>query len=253
MAWSWLREAVSDVSGNCRYGACRHGWRFAQAQSLTLTPQLMQSIRLLQLEPSRAQQLRRGRIAAQSAAGARGRRRSRLKRGGRSARSARPNSAPAEDTVDLFRAHPVGRLPSPMATIPKSRTSSPTSRRRSGSPDRRASGTSASGDDGEAPDIDQFVAARPTLSDHLAEQVSLIIRRPGRAADRAVPDRQPQRGRLSRRSSSKPSPSSSAHRSRPSKRCCMQLQGCDPVGVFARDVARVPRACSCARTTGSIR
>lgn len=88
----------------------------------------------------------------------------------------------------------------------------------------------------EAPDIDQYVSSRPTLADHLAEQVSLIIKDPAeRLVARNLIDNLDDRGylvtdcgQIAEQLGADPKMVESV---------LERVQGCDPVGVFARDLA----------------
>jgi RNA polymerase sigma-54 factor len=91
-------------------------------------------------------------------------------------------------------------------------------------------------DGGEAPDLDQFVASRPRLADHLEEQASLILRT---AADRMIArhliDNLDEAGYLA-------VPLGQIAEALGAEEADVEavlaaLQGCDPVGVFARDLA----------------
>ena len=87
----------------------------------------------------------------------------------------------------------------------------------------------------EAPDIDQYVAARPTLSQHLAAQTGLILADPGeRLIAQFLIDSLNEAGYLTvdldtvaRMLGTEIATVESV---------LQRIQGCDPVGVFARDV-----------------
>ena len=91
------------------------------------------------------------------------------------------------------------------------------------------------GDAGEAPDIDQYVAARPTLSEHLWEQVGLLVHGP---AERIIAgfmiDGLNEAGYLTvdldTVAEQLGAPIATV------EHVLTILQGCDPTGVFARDV-----------------
>ncbi|MFY8032217.1 MAG: hypothetical protein ACOVO5_10325, partial [Devosia sp.] len=46
------------------------------------------------------------------------------------------------------------------------------------SPDLSGQWSERSGEGGEAPDLDQYVASRPSLSEHLSEQINFIVTDP---------------------------------------------------------------------------
>jgi RNA polymerase sigma-54 factor len=91
------------------------------------------------------------------------------------------------------------------------------------------------GESGEAPDIDQFVAARPTLGEHLWEQVGLLLTDPAeRLIARFLIDGLNDAGYLAIEL-----PAVAEQLGAPLalvERVLGVLQTCDPVGVFARDV-----------------
>src|SRR5690606_16777629 len=102
-------------------------------------------------------------------------------------------------------------------------------------PDLAGQWSERGGDPGEAPDIDQYVASRPTLAEHLAEQVNHIIRDPGeRMIASFLTDSLNDAGYLTTE------PAAIAEQLGASieavEAVLAKLQGCDPVGVFARDV-----------------
>ena len=152
-------------------------------------------------EPSRTQRLRRCRTAAQSAARARGWRRA----GDADAAEAaeRPAELSAyEDTVDHGdRIQSADAIANGYDTevenvFPEQRGAGPA----------RATGLQWSEHGGRrrgAPDIDQFVAARPTLSDHLNEQIGLLLTDPAeRLIARFLTDGLNEAGYLARRTRS---------------------------------------------------
>jgi RNA polymerase sigma-54 factor len=90
-------------------------------------------------------------------------------------------------------------------------------------------------DSGEAPDIDQFVAARPTLADHLWEQIGLLLSDPSeRLIARFLVDGLNEAGYLSVEleavAEQLGAPLASV------EHVLAVLQTCDPIGVFARNV-----------------
>ncbi len=135
-----------------------------QSQGLTLTPQLMQSIRLLQLSHLELNPLLEredGADAAEEAPEA-------------PERPAELNAS--EDTVDFS-----DRIQSADSIANGFDTEVENVFPDQSTPDRQTDSTQwseRSGGDGEAADIDQFVAARPTLGEHLGAQAGLIIADP---------------------------------------------------------------------------
>ncbi|MBI4920896.1 MAG: RNA polymerase factor sigma-54 [Devosia nanyangense] len=144
-----------------------------QSQSLTLTPQLMQSIRLLQLSHLElnafvdAELLRNPLLEREDGA-----------EPSETAEATEPAAelSAYEDTVDHGdRIQSADTIANSFDTevenvFPEQRGE-----------DRLASDWTqigSLGDGGEAPDIDQFVAARPTLSDHLNDQIGLLLTDP---------------------------------------------------------------------------
>src|SRR5690606_6979516 len=88
---------------------------------------------------------------------------------------------------------------------------------------------------GEAPDIDQFVAARPRLSDHLESQTNMILRMPAdRLIARYLIDNLNEAGYLA------VEPQAIADQLGADladvEAVLEAVQGCDPLGVFARSV-----------------
>lgn len=202
-----------------------------QSQGLTLTPQLMQSIRLLQLshlelnsfveaELLRNPLLEReeGAEPVDEAAEA-------------PERPAELNAS--EDTVDYSE-----RIQSADSIANGYDTEVENVFPDQSAPERQTDSTQwndRSGGDGEAADIDQFVAARPTLADHLAAQAGLIIDDPAeRLIAQFLIDSVNEAGYLAvdletvAEQLGAPIETIEAVLGR--------LQGCDPVGVFARDV-----------------
>jgi RNA polymerase sigma-54 factor len=88
----------------------------------------------------------------------------------------------------------------------------------------------------DAPDIDQYVSSRPTLADHLAEQVSLIIKDPAeRLIARNLIDNLDDRGYLVTDCAQIAEQLGTVPQT--VEAVLERVQGCDPVGVFARDLA----------------
>jgi RNA polymerase sigma-54 factor len=204
---------------------------FRQTQSLTLTPQLMQSIRLLALSHIElngfveAELLRNPLLDRED--------------GG----DGEPGEVPErpveisayEDTVThTERAHSAETIAEGYDTAVENVF-----------PDQPAQdGLARSGrldgpgfaDGGEAPDIDQFVASRPRLADHLEEQANFILKT---AADRMIArhliDNLDEAGYVA-------VPLAQIAEALGAEDADVEavlqaLQGCDPVGVFARDLA----------------
>ena len=201
-----------------------------QSQSLTLTPQLMQSIRLLQLSHLElnafvdAELLRNPLLEHED--------------GTEPSETAEPAEPAAElsayeDTVDHGdRIQSADTIANSFDTevenvFPEQRGE-----------DRLASDwtpTGSLGDGGEAPDIDQYVAARPTLSDHLNDQIGLLLTDPAeRLIARFLADGVNDAGYLS------VEPESVAEQLGASleaiETVLAKLQTLDPVGIFARSV-----------------
>lgn len=203
-----------------------------QSQGLTLTPQLMQSIRLLQLSHLElnsfveAELLRNPLLEREDGA----------EPADEPAEAAeRPTELnAAEDTVDYSeRIQSADSIANgydtevenvfPDQSAPERQTDSTQWNERNG------------GGDGEAADIDQFVAARPTLADHLAAQAGLIISDPGeRLIAQFLIDSLNEAGYLAVEletvAEQLGAPTATI------EAVLGKLQGCDPVGVFARDV-----------------
>ncbi len=137
-----------------------------QSQSLTLTPQLMQSIRLLQLSHLElnafveAELLRNPLLEREDG------------------ESADPAQTPME--VSPFAEQGTER---PMETADSIANSYDTEvenvfPEQRGEDRLAADWSGGGGADGEAPDIDQYVAARPTLAEHLNQQIGLMLTDP---------------------------------------------------------------------------
>lgn len=87
----------------------------------------------------------------------------------------------------------------------------------------------------DAPDIDQYVPARPTLADHLAGQVALIVKDPAeRLIARSLIDNLDERGYLVADCAGIAEQLGAPVET--IEAVLAKLQGCDPVGVFARDL-----------------
>jgi RNA polymerase sigma-54 factor len=205
---------------------------FRQAQSLTLTPQLMQSIRLLQLSHLElndfvdAELLRNPLLERED--------------GGDPDTEAPepPDRAPEaqsyEDTVEhgdrIQSADTIadGYDTSVENVFPDQPGQDQLN------PQSRLDRNGAS-EGGEAPDIDQFVAARPRLSDHLENQTNMILRTPAdRLIARYLIDNLNEAGYLA------VEPQAIADQLGADladvEAVLEAVQGCDPLGVFARSV-----------------
>ena len=87
----------------------------------------------------------------------------------------------------------------------------------------------------EAPDIDQFVAARPTLSDHLTRQASLLVSDPAeRLISQFLIDCLNEAGYLG--SPIEQIAEQLGTTTAAVEQVLLKLQACDPIGIFARDV-----------------
>lgn len=200
-----------------------------QSQTLTLTPQLMQSIKLLQLshleinafveaELERNPLLEREDGAASDNA---------------ELPEREPEISAYEDTVDH------GQREQSAESIADGYDTAvenvfPEQEGRGEAPEtwREASGTTATG---EAPDFDQFIAARPTLSAHLADQVGLILADPAeRLIAQFLIDSLNEAGYLTSEIGAI-AEQLGASEARIAA-VLARVQGCDPVGVFARDL-----------------
>ena len=152
---------------------------FRQSQTLTLTPQLMQSIRLLQLSHLELNdfvdtELLRNPLLE------------REEGGGDEAAPAEPDRVPVEmsayeDTVTSGeRTKDAAEIAEGYDTAVENvfPDAGPAEQAMVSGPDRNGSF-----EGGEAPDLDQFVASRPRLSDHLEAQAHMLLRTP---ADRLI-------------------------------------------------------------------
>ena len=217
-----------------------------QSQSLVMTPQLMQAIKLLQLsnldlaayvdgELERNPLLERVVEGEPSNGGARRRR----ARAGAARRGiAKPGDWLGQDLeVEPQRHRGPARHP-PRQCLPGRRRSRrpPCGRRGAGTAFRLvARGRRPRRDDGDY-NLEAFVSAETTLADHLAEQLALAVADPAAPHDRAISHRSRRRGRLSRPATCPRLPTSSAPRSPRSKACWTVLQSFDPPGVCARNL-----------------
>jgi len=202
-----------------------------QSQSLTLTPQLMQSIRLLQLSHLElnafvdAELMRNPLLERED--------------GGEPAETdnadlpERPSELnAAEDTVDFSdRIQSADSIANGFDTEVENVFPSESA------PDRLADASpwSERGGGDDAPDIDQFVASRPSLGDHLWAQVGLIVSDPAdRLIARFLVDSVNEAGYLATDLESVATQLGAPLGQ--VEAVLNLLQTCDPVGVFARDV-----------------
>jgi RNA polymerase sigma-54 factor len=196
-----------------------------QSQSLTLTPQLMQSIRLLQL----------GHLELNAFVDAELLRNPLLEREDGS-EPAEPAEAPIEMSPyddggpDADRPQTADAIAGSYDTevenvFPEQR-----------SEDRLGADWSGSGGDGgEAPDIDQYVAARPSLADHLGDQIGLLLTDPAeRLIARFLTDGLTEAGYLGIELETVAEQLGTDVAT--VEAVLLKLQTLDPLGVFARSV-----------------
>jgi RNA polymerase sigma-54 factor len=200
-----------------------------QAQSLTLTPQLMQSIRLLQLSHLElngfveAELLRNPLLEREDGA-----------EGEPGEAPERPSETGAvEDTVTHGE-----RIQSAEAIAEGYDTAVENvfpddARADAGPAALRALGSAG---EGEAPDLDQFVATRPLLSDHLTDQVNLILKTaPDRMIARHLVDNLDEAGYLA--VPLEAIAEQLGAEIEDVEAVLLAIQGCDPAGVFARNLS----------------
>jgi len=200
-----------------------------QAQSLALTPQLMQSIRLLQLSHLElngfveAELLRNPLLERED--GTEGEPGEALERA--------PETGAVEDTVTHGE-----RIQSAQSIAEGYDTAVENvfpddARTDAGQGLARGLGGGA---DGEAPDLDQFVASRPLLADHLTDQVNLILKTaPDRMIARHLIDNLDEAGYLA--APIEGIAEQLGAEIEDVEAVLLAVQGCDPVGVFARNLA----------------
>jgi len=204
---------------------------FRQAQSLTLTPQLMQSIKLLQLSHLElndfidAELMRNPLLEREDG-------------GSDEPAPDEPQHVPAEmsayeDTVTSGeRTKDAGEIAEGYDTAVENvfPDVTPSESGTSAGPDRNGSF-----EGGEAPDLDQYVASRPRLSDHLEAQAQMLLRTP---ADRLIGqhliDGLNEAGYLAVELDSIAELLGAELGD--IEAVLGALQGCDPLGVFARTV-----------------
>ncbi|KKB07907.1 RNA polymerase factor sigma-54 [Devosia chinhatensis] len=205
---------------------------FRQSQSLTLTPQLMQSIRLLQLSHLElndfvdAELLRNPILEREEG-------------GGDDVEPAEVSERQTEMSAyeDTYasgeRVKDAGEIAEGYDTAVENvfPDAVPQDIGETRGPDRNGSF-----EGGEAPDLDQYVAARPKLSDHLEAQAQMLLRT---AADRLIArhliDGLNEAGYLTVELASVAELLGAEIED--VEAVLMALQTCDPAGIFARDVA----------------
>ncbi|MBD8066387.1 RNA polymerase factor sigma-54 [Devosia sp. PTR5] len=209
---------------------------FRQSQSLTLTPQLMQSIRLLQLghlelnafveaELLRNPLLEREEGDGEGAASDEGNEQREMRDEAKPLQSAETLQYSAAELASDFDT-PVDNL-FPDQSRQEQDVETPT-----------YSGGDRNGsfDAGEAPDLDQYVAARPRLSDHLEAQAQFLLRTPAdRLIARYLIDGLNQAGYLA--ISLETVAETLGAELADVEAVLGVLQTCEPTGIFARDVA----------------
>ena len=201
-----------------------------QSQSLTLTPQLMQSIRLLQLSHLElnafveAELLRNPLLEREDGA-----------EPVDMEAPERPSELnAAEDTVDYS-----DRIQSAESIANGYDTEVENVFPEQSGPDRASDTLNwserSNSADGEAPDLDQFVASRPTLSDHLAAQLGLITDDPAeRLIGQFLIDSLNEAGYLAVELETVAEQLGASTEA--IEAVLKKLQTCDPIGVCARDV-----------------
>ncbi len=203
-----------------------------QAQSLTLTPQLMQSIRLLQLSHLELnvfveQELLRNPLLEREDGAEPG-----------DGDAPEAVEAPAEmsayeDTVDHGdRIQSADSIADSYDTAVENVFPEQSAQ---DSPDLSGQWSERSGEGGEAPDLDQYVASRPSLSEHLSEQINFIVTDPAeRLIARFLTDSLTEAGYLGTDIAAIAEQLGASFEA--VEAVLFKLQGCDPIGVFARDV-----------------
>ncbi|MHB1109822.1 MAG: RNA polymerase factor sigma-54 [Devosia sp.] len=207
---------------------------FRQSQSLTLTPQLMQSIRLLQLSHLELNafveaELQRNPLLERE--------------DGTEASDAdiefpeRPLELSAyEDTVDhADRIQSADSIASSYDTEVENVFPEQASQEAQGTGQSQWTERGGLAEGGEAPDIDQFVAARPSLADHLTDQIGMMLTDPAdRLIARFLTDSLDEAGYLTTEietvAEQLGAPLAAV------EAVLKTIQNCEPLGVFARDV-----------------
>ncbi|HEY0032569.1 MAG TPA: RNA polymerase factor sigma-54 [Devosia sp.] len=204
---------------------------FRQAQSLTLTPQLMQSIRLLQLSHLELNQfveteLLRNPLLEREEAGEPDE--------GSEPPEASVEISAYEDTVDRGdRIQDAASIADGYDTSVENVFPDQVAQDQL-NPQSRLDRDGAS-EGGEAPDLDQFIAARPLLGEHLERQANMILRTQGdRLIARHLIDGLNEAGYLTIELDTLAEQLGAELAD--IEAVLEALQGCDPVGVFARNV-----------------
>lgn len=205
---------------------------FRQSQTLTLTPQLMQSIRLLQLSHLElndfvdAELLRNPLLEREDS--------SEAETGEAPERPAEMSAY--EDTVTQGdRIKSADEIAEGYDTAVENVF--PDQARQDMGPESGVTGPDRNGsfEGGEAPDIDQYVASRPRLSDHLEEQANLLLRTPAdRLIARHLIDGLNEAGYLA--TDLETVATLLGAELEDVEAVLAVLQKCDPVGIFARTV-----------------
>ncbi|MDP1731677.1 MAG: RNA polymerase factor sigma-54 [Devosia sp.] len=208
---------------------------FRQSQSLTLTPQLMQSIRLLQLSHLEldafvdAELLRNPLLEREDGSGP-----------GETDGTELPERivelSAYEDTVDhADRIQSADSIASSYDTEVENVFPEQAAQDASNASPNQWSERGGSAEGGEAPDIDQFVAARPTLSDHLSDQIGMMLTDPAeRLIARFLTDSLNEAGYLATDLCSVAEQLGAPIET--VEAVLKTIQNCEPLGVFARDV-----------------
>ena len=208
---------------------------FRQSQSLTLTPQLMQSIRLLQLSHLElnafidTELLRNPLLEREDAAEPVEAENSELAERPRELDSYE-DTAQFTETIQSAESIADGYDTAVENVFPDQ-----------GAQDGPGlqgqwSERGGSADFGEAPDIDQFVAARPSLSEHLTAQIGLLLQDPAeRLIARFLTDSLDEAGYLATDLDAVATRLGTT--TGEVERVLLAIQGCEPLGVFARDLA----------------
>jgi RNA polymerase sigma-54 factor len=198
-----------------------------QSQSLTLTPQLMQSIRLLQLSHLElsafvdAELLRNPLLERED--------------GSEPSDPSEPLEAPAEPAAhdDAFEAGERIQDADGIAQSFDTEVDNVFPEQRG--EDRLGADWGKGGSDGEAPDIDQYVAARPSLADYLNDQIGLLLTDPAeRLIARFLADGLNEAGYLGIELDAVATQLGASLEA--VETVLYKLQALDPVGVFARSV-----------------
>ena len=201
-----------------------------QSQTLTLTPQLMASIRLLQLSH----------LELSAFVDAELERNPLLERDDAPDGEAAPEREKAED-IDPYRdvvdhSEHLGSADTIADSFDTDVSNVfPEQPAEGPAPSNPWSETGASSG-GEAPDLDQYVSAQISLAEHLAEQVNLILKNPAeRLIGRSLIDTLDERGYLTAEIEQIAAQLGATAEAVES--VLERVQGCDPVGVFARSLA----------------